>query len=136
MAHILQKIELPPPDQPHGGHPPPIVARNPSDLQMIDLNTLPASVIIHFNTRPQGDGALVPVASISTHSSEYVSVQVGANEEVYHEDEDIVCSQPIVPKVGMEFDTIQEARRVYNEYAMKLGFSIRVASSRNSNEQI
>ncbi|XP_072146589.1 protein FAR1-RELATED SEQUENCE 5-like [Setaria viridis] len=121
MAHILQKIELPPPDQPHGGHPPPIVARNPSDLQMIDLNTLP------------GDGALVPVASISTHSSEYVSVQVGANEEVYHEDEDVVCSQPIVPKVGMEFDTIQEARQVYNEYAMKLGFSMRVASSRNSN---
>ncbi|RCV18501.1 hypothetical protein SETIT_3G305900v2 [Setaria italica] len=33
----------------------------------------------------------------------------------------------------MEFDTIQEARRVYNEYAMKLGFNIRVASSRNSN---
>nr|XP_034586676.1 protein FAR-RED IMPAIRED RESPONSE 1-like [Setaria viridis] len=80
-----------------------------------------------------GDGALVPVATISTHSSEYVSVQVGANKEVYHEDEDVVCSQPIVPKVGMEFDTIQEARRVYNEYAMKLGFSIRVASSRNSN---
>ncbi|XP_012704469.1 protein FAR-RED IMPAIRED RESPONSE 1 [Setaria italica] len=106
MAHILQKIELPPPDQPHGDHPPPIIARNTLDLQMIDLNTLPG---------------------------EYVSVQVGANEEVYHEDEDVVCSQPIVPKVGMEFDTIQEARRVYNEYAMKLGFSIRVAFSRNSN---
>ncbi|XP_004980305.1 protein FAR1-RELATED SEQUENCE 5-like [Setaria italica] len=121
MAHILQKIKLHPPDQPHGGHPPPIVARNTSDLQMIDLNTLP------------GGGALVPVASITTHSSEYVSVQVGANEEVYHKDEDVVCSQPIVSKVGMEFDTIQEVRQVYNEYAMKLGFSIRVASSRNSN---
>uniref|UniRef100_K3ZC21 SWIM-type domain-containing protein n=1 Tax=Setaria italica TaxID=4555 RepID=K3ZC21_SETIT len=83
--------------------------------------------------RHDGDGALVPVVTISTHSSEYVSVQVGANKEVYHEDEDVVCSQPIVPKVGMEFDTIQEARRVYNEYAMKLGFNIRVASSRNSN---
>uniref|UniRef100_K4A226 SWIM-type domain-containing protein n=1 Tax=Setaria italica TaxID=4555 RepID=K4A226_SETIT len=85
------------------------------------------------NIDKQGDGALVPVASISTLSSEYVSVQVGANKEVYHEDEDVVCSQLIMPKVGMEFDTIQEARRVYNEYAMKLGFNIRVASSRNSN---
>ncbi|PUZ51145.1 hypothetical protein GQ55_6G153400 [Panicum hallii var. hallii] len=32
----------------------------------------------------------------------------------------------------MEFDTIEEARRVYNEYAYKLGFSISVASQRTS----
>ena len=32
----------------------------------------------------------------------------------------------------MEFDTIAEARRVYNEYAYKMGFSIRVASHRTS----
>ena len=44
----------------------------------------------------------------------------------------MVCSQPVVPCVGMEFDTIDEARRVYNEYAYKMGFSIRVASHRTS----
>ena len=38
----------------------------------------------------------------------------------------------MVPCVGMEFDTIAEARRVYNEYAYKMGFSIRVASQRTS----
>jgi len=37
-----------------------------------------------------------------------------------------------VPFVGVEFDSVEEARRVYNAYAFKMGFSIRVASSRNS----
>uniref|UniRef100_K3ZL59 Protein FAR1-RELATED SEQUENCE n=1 Tax=Setaria italica TaxID=4555 RepID=K3ZL59_SETIT len=81
----------------------------------------------------QGHGGLGPIGSVSTNSTEYVQVEVGTDEEVYHEDEDVVCSQPVVPCVGMEFDTIQEARSVYNDYALKMGFNIRVASSRNSN---
>jgi len=32
----------------------------------------------------------------------------------------------------MEFDNVEEAMRVYNAYAFKIGFSIRVASSRNN----
>ena len=44
----------------------------------------------------------------------------------------MLCSQPAVLFVGMEFDSVEEARRVYNAYAFKMGFSIRVASSRNS----
>ena len=59
-------------------------------------------------------------------------MDVSSEEEVYHEEEDVVCSQPVVPFVGMEFDSVEEARSVYNAYAFKMGFSIRVASSRNS----
>jgi hypothetical protein len=46
---------------------------------------------------------------------------VSSEEEVYHEEEDAVCSQPIVPFVGMKFDNVEEARRVYNAYAFKMG---------------
>ena len=59
-------------------------------------------------------------------------MDVSSEEEVYHEEEDVVCSQPVVPFVGMEFDSVEEERRVYNAYAFKMGFSIRVASSRNN----
>jgi hypothetical protein len=58
-------------------------------------------------------------------------VDVSSKEEVYHEEEYIVCSQPVAPFVGMEFDSV-EARRVYNAYAFKMRFSIRVVSSRNN----
>ena len=54
------------------------------------------------------------------------------DEVVYEEEEDVGSSQPVVPFEGMEFDTLEEARRVYNAYAFKMGFSIRVGSSRNS----
>jgi hypothetical protein len=56
-------------------------------------------------------------------------------DEVYYEDEDVVCSQPVQPCIGMKFDTIEEAQRVYNDYAFKMGFSIRVASSRISGKR-
>ena len=61
----------------------------------------------------------------------YIDVDV-SSEEVYHEEEDVVCSQLVVPFVGIEFDSAEEARRVYNAYAFKMGFSIWVASSRNT----
>jgi hypothetical protein len=57
-------------------------------------------------------------------------------EEVYYEDEDVVCSQTVQPCVGMEFDTIEEAQRVYNNYAFKMGFSIRVTSRESAVKEI
>jgi hypothetical protein len=57
----------------------------------------------------------------------YVDVEV-SSEEVSHEEED-VCSKSVVPFEGMEFDSVEEARRVYNDYAFNMGFSIRVGSS-------
>jgi len=38
----------------------------------------------------------------------------------------------MVPFVRVEFDSVEEARRLYNAYAFKMGFNIWVASSRNS----
>jgi hypothetical protein len=45
---------------------------------------------------------------------------------VYQEEEDVVSSQPVVSYEGMEFDTLDEAWKVYNDYAFKMSFSIRV----------
>lgn len=74
------------------------------------------------------------------NDDEYVQVNVVDDEEqeieppevVYEEEENVVSSQPIVPYEGMKFDMVDEAKQVYNEYAYKMGFSIRVASSRRS----
>jgi hypothetical protein len=82
----------------------------------------------------QGQGEIDINKSFSnnaTNEQGYIDVDVSSEEEVYHEEED-VCSQPVVPFVGMEFGSATEARSVYNAYAIKMGFSIRVASSRNS----
>ena len=54
------------------------------------------------------------------------------DDVVYKEEEDVVSSQPVVPFERLEFDTLEEARRVYNAYAFKMGFSLRVGSSRNN----
>ena len=83
----------------------------------------------------QGQGEIDINQSVSNNATDvqgYIDVDVSSEEEVYHEEEDVVCSQPVVPFVGMEFDSVEEARRVYNAYAFKMGFSIQVASSRNN----
>uniref|UniRef100_N1QXL2 Protein FAR1-RELATED SEQUENCE n=1 Tax=Aegilops tauschii TaxID=37682 RepID=N1QXL2_AEGTA len=46
-------------------------------------------------------------------------------------DEDI-SSQPVVPFLGMVFDNVEEAQRVYNEYASKMGFGTRIVTSKHS----
>ena len=43
-----------------------------------------------------------------------------------------VISSPDEPYVGKMFDTIEEARLCYNEYARRKGFSIRTGTSRRS----
>jgi hypothetical protein len=63
---------------------------------------------------------------------EDVEVQISDDEVVYEEEKDVVSSQSVVPFEGMEFDTLDEARRVYNAYAFKMRFSIRIGSSRSS----
>ena len=83
----------------------------------------------------QGQGEIDINQSVSNNATDvqgYIDVDVSSEEEVYHEEEDAMWSQPIVPFVGMEFDSVEEARRVYNAYAFKMGFSIQVASSRNN----
>jgi hypothetical protein len=62
---------------------------------------------------------------------EDVEVEI-SDDEVVYEEKDIVTSQPVVSFEGMKFDTLDEARRVYNAYAFEMGFSIRIGSSRSS----
>lgn len=81
----------------------------------------------------QGEIDINQSVSINTTGERgYIDVEVSSQEEVCYEEEDVVCSQPVVPFEGMEFDSVEEARRVCNAYALKMGFSIRVASSRSS----
>ncbi|KAE8818103.1 Protein FAR1-RELATED SEQUENCE 5 [Hordeum vulgare] len=42
----------------------------------------------------------------------------------YDSDDGDVSSQPLPPYVGMVFDTVDDARKFYNDYAFKLGYNI------------
>ena len=54
----------------------------------------------------------------------------GAVQEEEGEDED--GSQPMEPYVGMRFDSLQIAKDHYNSYALWMGFSIKVNTSRRT----
>ena len=51
-----------------------------------------------------------------------------AAEEVGEE----VCSQPVVPYVGMTFESIEQAQIVYNDYAWKMGFGTHIGNTKYS----
>ncbi|EEC83474.1 hypothetical protein OsI_28985 [Oryza sativa Indica Group] len=71
----------------------------------------------------------IDVAAVTIEIDEQLDEDASENNE---KEKDVVCSPPIVPYIGMEFDIVEEARNVYNAYAYKLGFRTRIASSRNS----
>ncbi|XP_073361242.1 protein FAR1-RELATED SEQUENCE 5-like [Aegilops tauschii subsp. strangulata] len=48
------------------------------------------------------------------------------------EPDEEISSQPVVPFLGMVFDNVEEAQRVYNEYASKMGFGTRIVTSKHS----
>ncbi|KAE8792871.1 Cell division control 48-E-like protein [Hordeum vulgare] len=41
-----------------------------------------------------------------------------------------LSSQPLSPYVGMVFDTVDDARKFYNDYAFKLGFGTNISTSK------
>ncbi|XP_048567040.1 protein FAR1-RELATED SEQUENCE 9-like [Triticum urartu] len=43
--------------------------------------------------------------------------------------------QPLLPYVGMEFDSIEDAKKFYNHYTFGTGFGSRIASSKNSQKK-
>jgi hypothetical protein len=46
---------------------------------------------------------------------------------------DEISSHSVVPYVGMMFDNIEVAKQVYNDYAYKLGFGIRIGNTKFCN---
>uniref|UniRef100_A0A453P7J8 FAR1 domain-containing protein n=1 Tax=Aegilops tauschii subsp. strangulata TaxID=200361 RepID=A0A453P7J8_AEGTS len=48
------------------------------------------------------------------------------------EGEDEAGSQPMEPYVGMRFDTLQIAKDHYNSYALRMGFSVKMNTSRRT----
>lgn len=46
-----------------------------------------------------------------------------------------ISSQPLMPYVGMEFDSVDDAKTLYNEYAFKMGFGTRISASKNSQKK-
>ena len=48
------------------------------------------------------------------------------------DDDDEAWSQPKEPTIGMRFDTLECAQAHYNAYALRLGFSIKMNTSRKS----
>ncbi|KAE8795413.1 Protein FAR1-RELATED SEQUENCE 5 [Hordeum vulgare] len=51
------------------------------------------------------------------------------------DEEEEISSQPLLPFVGMQFDTVEDARIFCNEYAFKTGFGIHIGASRNSQKK-
>ena len=51
------------------------------------------------------------------------------------DEDDDISSQPLLPYVGMEFDSIEDAQKFYNDYAFGTGFGSRIASSKNSQKK-
>ncbi|CAN6347006.1 unnamed protein product, partial [Urochloa humidicola] len=101
----------------------------PTQVQGLHLQNAATS---SNNSGIQHDVRRQHAPAVEEHSSEHLVVQVCSEDEAYYEDEDVVCSQPMVPHMGMVFDTPKEAYNLYNDYAFKMGFSIRIASSRKS----
>jgi hypothetical protein len=69
------------------------------------------------------DIAFVPGPRSETSGNATASAAEGGEE---------ICLQPVVPYVGMIFDDLKVAKQVYNDYAFKLGFGIRIGNTKNS----
>ena len=51
------------------------------------------------------------------------------------QEDDEISSQPLMPYVGMEFDSVDDAKTFYNEYAFKMGFGTCITASKNSQKK-
>ncbi|KAM0921495.1 hypothetical protein ACQ4PT_006787 [Festuca glaucescens] len=85
-----------------------------------------------------GNAAFVPGPGSSSfvtgpESAAFVpGPESAASGNAAEEAADEISSQPAVPYVGMVFDDLEEAYKVYNDYAYKTGFSIRIGNTKYS----
>ena len=80
----------------------------------------------------------------------YAQAHVAANGEInsdvghnstaamYDDDQEDneISSQPLMPYVGMEFDSVDDAKTLYNEYAFKMGFGTRICASKKAKRKV
>ncbi|KAI5018742.1 hypothetical protein ZWY2020_043630 [Hordeum vulgare] len=92
----------------------------------IDLNDPPGMDSDEDTLQQLTDGATNHNGQLSGNDA-----NENATTLVDEPDEDISL-QPIVPFVGMLFDNVEETQRVYNEYALKIGFGTQIVTSRHS----
>ena len=52
------------------------------------------------------------------------------------QEDDEISSQPLMPYVGMEFDSIDDAKEFYNEYAFKMGFGTHICASKKAKRKV
>ncbi|KAE8794348.1 Cell division control 48-E-like protein [Hordeum vulgare] len=52
------------------------------------------------------------------------------------DDHDDISSQPLVPYVGMEFDSVKDAYKFYNDYAFRMGFGSRIDASKYARRKV
>ena len=100
-------------------------AAEQEELDGLDLNDPAGSNSEDILQQNTGDPAHVNAQFLGNNAKGNASALVD------EPDEDI-SSQPIVPFVGMVFDNVEEAQRVYNDYAMKMGFGTRIVTSKHS----
>ena len=125
---------------------------------MIDLNVLPPDLnelsnddveFVHSGvfTQPRQDHGLMNDVDVNmqleSHTLEETNTTVAGPTETELRvglagvnrndmDEDEAGSQPMEPFFGMRFDTLQGAKDHYNDYALKIGFSIKMNTSRRN----
>uniref|UniRef100_A0A0D9YA68 FAR1 domain-containing protein n=1 Tax=Oryza glumipatula TaxID=40148 RepID=A0A0D9YA68_9ORYZ len=139
MAHMIHQVERdfpPSSSSANGGTTPMHNATNLIDVQAPSSSGGFLDVLLSKSSGHETDLVVdvesvdnTDVAAVTVEIDEQLDEDASENDE---EEKDVVCSPPIVPYIGMEFDTVVEARNVYNAYAYKLGFGTRIASSRNS----
>ncbi|EAZ04491.1 hypothetical protein OsI_26642 [Oryza sativa Indica Group] len=139
MAHLIHQVERdfpPSSSSANGGTTPIHNAMNLIDVQAPSSSGGFLDVLLSESTGHETD-LVVDVESVDNTNVAAVTVEIDEQldedaSENDEEEKDVVYSPPIVPYIGMEFDTVEEARNVYNAYAYKLVFGTRIASSRNS----
>ncbi|KAM0859749.1 hypothetical protein ACQ4PT_046983 [Festuca glaucescens] len=83
-----------------------------------------------------GNAAFVPGPGSSSfmpgpESAAFVpGPESAASGNAAEEAADVISSQPAVPYVGMVFDDLEEAYKIYNDYAYKIGFGIRIGNTK------
>jgi hypothetical protein len=93
-----------------------------SQMYTLELHNTKMYTLDLRNTKNE-DVAFVPRPRSKTSANAAAAAAEGGEE---------ICSQPVVPYVRMIFDELEVAKQVYNDYAFKLGFDIRIGNTMNS----